>query len=92
MLTEKTTAILRAKAEKYNVKRLLLFGSCLHKPEAEAGDIDLAVEMERDDFWAFYRDIFFADDIGKSVDLVDLSGFVTILPIILEDNVVIYEA
>ncbi|MDR2870902.1 MAG: hypothetical protein LBV04_10670 [Deferribacteraceae bacterium] len=44
MLTEKTISILRAKAVKYKVKKLLLFGSCLHKPEMDAGDIDLAIE------------------------------------------------
>ncbi|MDR2883835.1 MAG: nucleotidyltransferase domain-containing protein [Deferribacteraceae bacterium] len=93
MLTEKTIKILREKAEAYHVKRLLLFGSCLHKPEAEAGDIDLAVEgIDDDKFLRFCSEIMFDKDIDKDIDLIDLSGFVTILPAILAENVVIYEA
>jgi predicted nucleotidyltransferase len=93
MLTEKTINILKEKAESYNVKRLLLFGSCLTKPEEEAGDIDLAVEgIETSKFLTFYSDLLFDNDIGKNIDLIDMSRDVTIMPVILETGVVIYES
>ena len=93
MLTEKTVNVLREKAKSYNVKRLLLFGSCLHVPEKEANDIDLAVEgIDDSKFFTFYSDLMLDDDIGKSIDLIDMSGNVTIMPVILETGVVIYES
>ncbi|MDR2884377.1 MAG: hypothetical protein LBV09_04655 [Deferribacteraceae bacterium] len=93
MLTEKTIAILREKAEAYHVKRLLLFGSCLYKPEAEAGDIDLAVEgIDDDRFIPFLSELLFNKEINKSVDLVDMSDDLGIVHIVREDNMVIYES
>ncbi|MDR2870552.1 MAG: nucleotidyltransferase domain-containing protein [Deferribacteraceae bacterium] len=92
MLKEKTLDILKEKAEMYNVKKLLLFGSCLHKDEEEASDIDLAVEIDREDFLAFYTDILFDDDINKSIDLIDMSDDIGIVSVINEQGVVIYES
>ena len=93
MLTEKTINILKEKAKNYNVKKLLLFGSCLHLPEEEAGDIDLAVEgVEHSKFLTFYSDLLFDKDIGKHIDLIDMSRDVTIMPVILETGVVIYDS
>ncbi len=93
MLTERTIDILREKAERYHVKRLLLFGSCLEKPEEEAGDIDLAVEgIDSDKFLPFYSELMFDKDINKNIDLIDMADDVPIMPIILENNVVIYES
>ena len=93
MLTEKTINILKEKAQAYNVKRLLLFGSCLHVPEDEANDIDLAVEgIDDDRFFTFHSDLMFDKDIRKSIDLIDLSGNATIMPVILETGLVIYES
>jgi predicted nucleotidyltransferase len=93
MLTEKTIDILREKAERYHVKKLLLFGSCLEKPEAEANDIDLVVEgIDDDKFLTFYSELLFDDEINKSIDLIDMADDIPIMPLILENNVVIYEA
>ena len=93
MLTEKTINILKEKAAFYNVKKLLLFGSCLHISEEEANDIDLAVEgIDDDRFFTFHADLMFDKDIRKSIDLIDLSGNATIMPVILETGIVIYES
>jgi predicted nucleotidyltransferase len=92
MLTKKTIEILKDKAAKYKVKKLLLFGSCLEKSEVEAGDIDLAVQMNRELFLSFHSELFWDKDINKNIDLVDLDGDIPIMPLILENNMVIYEA
>ena len=93
MLTEKTINILKEKAKAYNVKRLLLFGSCLNMSEEEANDIDLAVEgIYGDSFFAFHSELMLDDDINKSIDLIDMSRNATIMPVILETGVVIYES
>jgi len=92
MLTEKTINILKEKAAFYKVKKLLLFGSCLHKPEEEANDIDLLVEIDRINYLPLGSDLFWDEDINKSIDLIDMSSDIPMMPAILEDAVVIYEA
>jgi predicted nucleotidyltransferase len=93
MLKEKTLDILKEKAEMYKVKKLLLFGSCLDKEEDEAGDIDLAVVgIARGDFLAFYADLLTDEQIDKNIDLIDTSDDIGIVPVILEQGLVIYES
>ncbi len=57
-------------AERYQVTRLLLFGSGADS-QREARDIDLAVEgLSPEKFFRFYGDLLFG--ISKPVDLIDL--------------------
>lgn len=58
-------------AERYDVARLLLFGSSLD-PSRQARDIDLAVEgLAPEEFFQFYGDLLFG--VSMPVDLIDLS-------------------
>ena len=93
MLTDETLTFLRDRARDAGVKKLWLFGSCLEKSEAEAGDIDLAVEgLSKNDLWNFYMAITDLDYMCKRVDIVDMSDPVSIIPYILDGGKVIYEA
>ena len=58
-------------AERYDVGRLLLFGSSID-PSRHARDIDLAVEgLAPEEFFRFYGDLLFG--VSMPVDLIDLS-------------------
>jgi predicted nucleotidyltransferase len=94
MLKEDTLAALRERAKEYGVKKLMLFGSCLYKPEEEAGDIDLAAEMLSGfNIFKFHGDILL--EVGlkaqKDIDMVDLTHNIPIVPYILEEGIIIYE-
>jgi predicted nucleotidyltransferase len=94
MLKEDTLAALRERAKEYGVKKLMLFGSCLYKPEEEAGDIDLAAEMLEDaDVYKFHGDLLLnlSLKVGKNIDMVDLTHEIPIVPYILEEGIIIYE-
>ena len=94
MLKEKTLEYLKRESIKHGVKKLILFGSCLHKPEDDAGDIDLAAEMyEGADIYRFHGELLttLSVKMRKNVDMVDLSSDVPIVPHILDEGIVIYE-
>lgn len=90
MLKTKTLNYLREEAKKAGIAKMMLFGSCLHKAEDEARDIDLAVQgIEGWNFHLFHGNLM--TDLGKSIDMVNLSDNTSIVPIILDEGVVIYE-
>ena len=94
MLKPETLQYLQKEAKNYGIKKMILFGSCLHKPEDEAGDIDLAVDIEglRDGtIYYFTGELMLSKELNKQVDIVDLSDDIPIIPIILEEGIVIYE-
>jgi predicted nucleotidyltransferase len=92
MLKKETLTALRERAQNYGVKKLLLFGSCLHKSEDDAGDIDLAVYgLDKQHFLEFYGEILTSSHIKKKIDLVDMNDNVYITPYILENGATIYE-
>lgn len=71
MISDADRNVIKRIAHKYNVKRVLLFGSSQKNPD-EARDIDIAVEgIEASVFFDFYRDLIFG--LSKPVDVVDLS-------------------
>ena len=75
-------------ASKYNVSRLLLFGSCLNKT-VESRDIDLAVEgLSEELFFKFYSELIFS--LSKPVDLIDLGNKSRFRDIVLEEGVNLY--
>ena len=59
-------------ANKYQARRVVLFGSSL-AADRQSQDIDLGVEgVEEKDFFAFYGELLCA--LSKPVDVVDLSS------------------
>ena len=92
LLNPETLKYLQKVSEEYGVKRMLLFGSCLHIPEDEAGDIDLAVEgLEDTNIYDFVGELLLSKELNKQVHVVDLSIYTPIIPIVLEEGVIIYE-
>ena len=76
-------------SKKYNVARVLLFGSTLN-PERESKDIDLAVEGLADsNFFKFYGELIF--NLSKPVDLFDLTKKSAFRDIIIREGVVLYD-
>lgn len=70
MISSKEKSVISRLADRYRVKRVILFGSSLSKKQSR--DIDLAVEgLRPKDFFKFYGDLLFS--LPKPVDLVDLS-------------------
>ncbi len=93
-LKETTLAAIRESAKKYRAKKVILFGSCIHKPEEEAGDIDLAAEMlPKGDIYKFHGDLLLSllDISQKNVDMVNLVYDTRMVPFVMEEGVVIYE-
>ena len=70
MISEKDKSTIVKIARRYNVGRILLFGSSADS-QHESNDIDLAVEdIEPAHFFNFYGDLLFG--LSKPVDLIDL--------------------
>ena len=89
MLTESEKQIIIELAEKYNVSRLLLFGSNTN-PEHDANDIDLGVDgLANELFFKFYSELIFK--LPKPVDLIDLSRPSHFTKAISEDSINLYD-
>ena len=88
MISDSDKKSIISTARKYNVSRVLLFGSGL-SDKKEAGDIDLAVEgIEPADFFSFYGELIFK--LSKPVDLVDLSDDSRFHRMVVAEGVPIY--
>lgn len=75
-------------AERYRVKRILLFGSST-SAEHEGRDIDLAVEgVQPEDFYSFYGDLIFS--LSRPVDVIDLTGDSKFIRMINQEGVSLY--
>ncbi len=94
MLRDASLEFIRATAEEFGAKRVLLFGSCLAVPEEEAGDIDLAVEgLSSGDYQDFWDRLLWADELnGKTVDVIRIEDRGFLVPIILYEGMEIYVA
>jgi predicted nucleotidyltransferase len=92
MLRPKSIEYIRTVAKRYGAEKVLLFGSCLEKPEEEANDIDLAVYGLPPGEWLhMLNDLMWADELnGKSVDLVSAESQAPVL-IYAREGKVIYE-
>lgn len=92
MLTQSSLDYIAASAEKFGGKRVLLFGSCLYMNEADAGDIDLAIEgLNEDDARDFAYSFYWVDNLGgKWVDVIRLEDDGDLNPIIIDEGVEIY--
>lgn len=88
MLSPLDKATIEELARRYDVGRVLLFGSSATDP-SEANDIDLAVEgLASSRFFSFYADLLFG--LSKPVDLVDLSRKSKFTDIIRREGVPVY--
>ncbi len=88
MISEKNKSVIQALANRYKVKRVLLFGSNA-SVSVEGRDIDLAVEgIAAKDFFKSYGDLIF--DLDKPVDLVDLSVDTKFNRLIRQEGIPLY--
>ena len=75
--------------EKYDVKKIGLFGSYVRNEETEESDIDILVEFEVPTLHNFMALIYFLEDIfDKKVDLVTEKSLNPYLRPIIEKEVV----
>ena len=85
MILEKDREAIRAIARKYQISKVLLFGSSLSE-DAGARDIDIAIEGIADaDYFAFYGELMCA--LSKPVDVVDLSRKSKFVEMIIREGV-----
>jgi predicted nucleotidyltransferase len=76
-------------AVRYDVRRILLFGSSADPVARDPQDIDLAVEGIRpDQYFKFYGDLLVS--LSKPVDLVDLSQKGLFNEFVIRDGVQVY--
>ena len=86
MITQEDKKTIQEISEKYDVKRILLFGSSV---SIDGNDIDLAVEgVEPKEFYSFYADLIFS--LSKPVDVIDLSGTSKFIQLIQKEGVLLY--
>ena len=89
MLSEQEKQTIVSLADRYGVRKILLFGSSAAL-EREGRDIDLAVDgIRAGDFFRFYGDLLFG--LKRSVDLVDLSSDSKFNDLIRQEGLPIYE-
>lgn len=85
MITEQDKLTIQKIARKYQVSRVLLFGSSLSE-KVESRDIDIAIEGIADrDFFAFYGELICG--LSKPVDVIDLSKKSKFVEMVLREGV-----
>jgi predicted nucleotidyltransferase len=88
MISEADKKIIRDISDKYQARRVLLFGSSL-SPGKESRDIDIAVEgILAKDFFSFYGDLMLA--LSKPVDVIDLSVTSKFVQLVQKEGVPLY--
>ena len=88
MITETDKAAIIDLATRYQVGKILLFGSSAD-PARSAQDIDLAVEgIKPELFFKFYGDLIFS--LSSPVDVVDLSADTKFNRIIRREGIHLY--
>jgi uncharacterized protein len=89
MITEEEKGIIKKLSEKYQVKKVLLFGSCLDNAKNNR-DIDIAIEgINADNFFEYYGDLLL--NLTKPVDVVDMSGSSKFIELIKQEGELLYE-
>jgi predicted nucleotidyltransferase len=87
MISENDKNIIVMYAKKYNLEKVILFGSS--KEKFDARDIDIGVrgispKLFFDFYWELYR------DLSKPVDVIDLSNDCLFNKLIEKDGLVLY--
>lgn len=89
MIAEHDKKTIQTLAQKYGVRKVLVFGSCI-AGDSVGRDIDIAVSgVAARDFFRFYADLICA--IAKPVDLVDLDKDSLFTRLIQKDGIILYE-
>ena len=89
MISDSDKATIEAMCRKYQVKRVILFGSSLD-PVRLGRDIDLAVDgLASRDFFRFYGELMCA--LSKPVDVVDLGGKSKFMQMVTRTGMLLYE-
>ena len=85
MISAKDRETIQELARKYQVSKILLFGSSLSE-SAESRDIDIAVEGIADkDYFSFYGELLCR--LSKPVDVVDLTNKSKFVEMIMREGV-----
>ena len=88
MISERDKNTIQEISKKYQVKRVLLFGSSLDNTK-ESNDIDIAVEgIAPKDFFKYYGDLLLK--LSKPVDVIDLTGTTKFIKLVEEEGVNLY--
>ena len=88
MISDKDKKIILDLAQKYKIKRVILFGSG-SKSSGKNRDIDLAVEGLPDKlFFKFYSELIF--NLPQPIDLVDISKKNKFSEILISEGIQIY--
>jgi len=88
MISDKDKKAIFELARKYNVKRIILFGSGSRETGTNR-DIDLAVEGIPDNlFFKFYSELIF--NLSQPVDLIDLNRPSKFTEILSSEGVLLY--
>lgn len=88
MIAESDKEIIRKISKKYQVKRVLLFGSSLDSLK-ESRDIDIAIEgIAPEYFFKYYGDLLCK--LSKPVDIVDLSGTSKFIELVRKEGILLY--
>lgn len=88
MITNRERSIIVGLAKKYNIVRVLLFGSAAKK-DGDYCDIDLAVAgLAPGRFFAFYGELLLG--LTKPVDFIDLESRSRFVQLVEEEGVPIY--
>jgi len=89
MISNEDKTKLKKIAQKYNVKKVYLFGSSLNDI-IDAHDIDLAVDGLDDSlFFKFYSELIF--NLSKPVDVIDLKKKSLFSDIVRSEGILLYE-
>ncbi|MDR1580739.1 MAG: nucleotidyltransferase domain-containing protein [Synergistaceae bacterium] len=92
-LKPETLDFIKKTAKEMGARKVFLFGSCLHKDESEAGDIDLGIEgLSRDEVHSLRRRLYSSPEIRCDVDVVRMEDRDWIVPLIELDGMSIYES
>ncbi len=88
MISERDKITIQEISKKYQVKRVLLFGSSLDNTK-ESNDIDIAVEgIAPKDFFKYYGDLLLK--LSKPVDVIDLTGTTKFIKLVEQEGVNLY--
>jgi len=88
MIEEKDRKTIEEVSKKYNIRRVLLFGSSLDCKK-ESRDIDIAIEgISAKDFFDYYGELMLK--LSKPVDVVELLGGSKFIKLILQEGVLLY--
>jgi uncharacterized protein len=88
MITERDKKKISVISEKYNAKRVLLFGSSVSS-SGRARDIDIAVEgIAPGDFFRYYGELMF--ELSKPVDVIDFSQKTQFTELVRKEGALLY--